>query len=122
MQTPSDIFGSVTVRRYAGGYYDANGRWTGESYSAFTVVASVQPATPREMMDLEEGDRQKAGMAIWTQTELFTGDEKVGRQPDRFLWEGELWCVHSMNRWAKTPELFHWHGVAVREQLGGATP
>lgn len=115
MQTPSDMFESVTVRRYGTGSW-VGGRWAEGSYVTITVVGAVQPGGMRELMTLEEGDRSKDTLTIWTQTALLTEDEVAQRAADRIVYGGEVWQVRRVESFGLTPELRHYHAIAIREQ------
>lgn len=115
MQTPGDIFETVTLRRYGAGSW-SGGRWTSGSYTTVTITGSVQPGGMKELMTLEEGDRTKDMIAIWTQSPLYTENETIGTAADRIVWDGSLWQVRRVESHGKTPELHHYHAVAVREQ------
>ncbi len=115
MQLASDTFGPVTVYRRAAGAY-SGGRWVPGVEAPVTITACVQPGGMKEMMSLEEGDRTKDQLAIWTRDPLYTMNEFTGATADRVLWEGSYWQVRRVEYYGITPEMKHYHAVAIREQ------
>jgi hypothetical protein len=73
---------SYTVMRLAAGSYDANGRYSVGSSSTFSVNASIQPVSGRDLLRLPEGLRTKQLLAIWTRTPLQTALAPNGPPPD----------------------------------------
>ena len=71
MQQPTDLFGSVSVTRYAAGAH-VDGDWVDGAPSALTVTANVQPMPPERMDTLPEGKRGDAGIILFTDTTLRT--------------------------------------------------
>lgn len=64
----------LKVRRMVGGERDDNGRWVEGSEATIRIRASVQPATPKDLMALEEGRRNRATFVLFTSTRLETVD------------------------------------------------
>lgn len=116
MQMPAELFCSVTVKRYAPGALDANGRFTAGAESTVTITASVYPAGMKTMLSPEEGERTKDQIGIVTQDPIYTLDETLGRKADRVLWDGEYYQVRQVQHFTNTPELTHYNATAVREQ------
>ena len=112
---PSEFFQSVTLKRYAAGSY-SGGRWVAGTETVATITACVQPAGPAELLSMEEGDRQKDQITLWTQDAIYTLDEVTGRKADRVSWDGEYWQVRKVEQFTITPELKHYHATCVREQ------
>jgi hypothetical protein len=86
--------GRFTVTRPSGSY--VAGRWVEGAAETFEIAASIQPATPKELQRLPEGDRVKAVIAIWTTTELRVGE---GAQADRVSYGGGTYEVQAVERW-----------------------
>ena len=62
------------VRQVAGSYVD--GVWTeGTASAAQTAKGAVQPLTPDEVQMLQEGQRQRQSLKIYTETQLNAVDE-----------------------------------------------
>lgn len=64
------------------GAYDVNGRWAESAVQEFTIQASVQPLTPKEMESLEEGRRTRDAFKLYSDTALRTVKEQ---NPDRVV-------------------------------------
>lgn len=106
MQQPSDIFGSVTVTRYATGAY-SDGDWVEGASSALTVTANVQPMPPERMQTLPEGRRGTAGIILFTDTALRTVSEDDQTSADAVTWDGYSWEVVEVSNF--------WTGIALEE-------
>lgn len=78
------------------GAYDGNGRWAESSVSEFTIQASVQPLTPKELESLEEGRRTRDAFKLYSDTALRTLKEQ---NPDRVVLGGNLFEVVSRADW-----------------------
>ncbi len=81
-----------------------------------SITACVQPAGMEEMLHMEEGERSKDGIAVWTQDVLRTLDERVGTRADHVEWDGFLWEVHKIEEFSITPDLKHRHAICIKEQ------
>jgi hypothetical protein len=88
--------GRFTVMRPSGSY--VAGRWVEGAGSAFEIVASIQPATPKELQRLPEGDRVRDVIAIWTTTELQVAASPAA-QADRVTYAGASYEVQAVERW-----------------------
>lgn len=77
----------------------------------FDALGSIQPATPKELERLPEGDRHKETVAVFTATALRAGDEETGTAPDWLERHGALYEVTSLDNW--TTEGFC-HALAQR--------
>lgn len=111
LQMPSDMFTDVTLTSYAAGSY-TSGRWSAGASSTSTISASVQPAGPRDLMHLPEGDRTKAAVKLYTDSELSEGDESSGLVPDQITWNGEQWEIQKV--WRNALGIGHHKGMAIR--------
>ena len=112
---PSEMFSDVTLTRYAAGSY-VGGRWVEGASSSVTITACVQPATPRDLLRLEEGDRTSEAIAVWSPDAMQSLNETAGTQPDRISYDGKTWLVKIVEWWDPTPQLTHYRALAVREQ------
>lgn len=85
---------AITLRREAGAYSTdpaSTGEWT-PSYAETQIVAIVQPASPEELLLLEEGERNKNTISVWSVSELRGGDGKR-QQPDVLIVDGRYYRV-----------------------------
>lgn len=64
------------------------------------AVGVIQPATPKELERLPEGDRHKATVAVFTAFPLRAGDEAAGTAPDWLEWQGALYEVIGLDDWS----------------------
>lgn len=117
MQLPVEIFSTVTVTRWAAGSYsDTTGLFVDGASSTFTITASVQPASPQDLLHVEEGNRTKDIIVVWTETELTPGSEALGTIPDHITWQGNLYECHKVERYNMLA-LPHYKAIAIRHQV-----
>jgi hypothetical protein len=107
------MFEEVTLTSWAAGTRTA-GRWTDGASSTATIRASVQPAGPRDLLHLPEGDRTKGAVKIYTDSELSEGDESLALVPDELTWNGEQWQVQKV--WRHALGIGHHKGLALRKE------
>lgn len=88
--------GRFTVSRPSGSY--VAGRWVEGTAETFEITASIQPATPKELQRLPEGDRVRDVIAIWTTTELRVAASPAA-QADRVTYAGAVYEVQAVERW-----------------------
>lgn len=99
---------TLTVsRRSAGTYVD--GLWVEGSESAFTVQASVQPLSPKEVLLLPEGRRTEQSFVLLTDTEL---NVTTSTNPDTVTIYGRKFEILKVEQWQNTI-LPHYRCVAV---------
>lgn len=67
----------VTLKRRAGGAFDANGEAVPGSEALSTIQAVVQPASGRSLEDMPEGIRQEARYLAWSRSEIRNDDSIV---------------------------------------------
>jgi hypothetical protein len=79
--------------------YDEHGRYQPQPIDEITITASVQPATPKDLEDVEEGRRTRENIKLYTQTELKTASVSDARQPDVIEFDDEEYEVHSVTNW-----------------------
>lgn len=93
----------VTVTRTVAGTYVKGVHQPGES-SSFGITASVQPASGRDLLRLEEGQRTRETITVFTPDDLRTTDEATGTPADRIEWQGSTYEVQVVENW--TPGRF----------------
>ena len=107
--------GTYTVTRTEAGTRVGNfGRYTAGATSTFEMVASIQPATGRQLRDLPEGQRGDETIAIYTTADLrgrMPGSP--GNEPDVITYRGELWTVTQVKVW-ESFGASHVEALAVR--------
>jgi hypothetical protein len=96
--------GSYVVTRAGTGSFVAGVYVPGAS-STFSIVASVQPVNPQDLLRLPEGERSTDRKAVYTTTELRTA-EAEGALSDRITYRGSTYEVESVNPWDETGGYF----------------
>jgi hypothetical protein len=75
----------------AGSYVD--GIWVEPVRTNSTIIASVQPMTPKEVMLLPEGDRQKEAMKLYSTYQFKTQKDGTMETSDYVLIDGRTYMV-----------------------------
>lgn len=94
---------SIVVQRQGldGAYVD--GRWTtndpNDGSDSFTIKASVQSPTPRELEAMPEGRRNNDSVVLFTDTQLFTAETSLKKNPDIVIIDNEPYEVLSVAKW-----------------------
>ncbi len=71
---------SHTLHRLSsGGYVD--GDWVESGETDIPITASIQPATGKDLQNLEQGRRNGAVYAVFTDTAIQTAEHAVGATP-----------------------------------------
>lgn len=89
------------------------GRRVAPVSTTFEIVASVQPASGRDIARLPEGQRSSEVMTIFTKTELRPAQPELGTEPDRVAIDGGVFEVASVQRWNKLGNFFKATAVRV---------
>ena len=83
---------SFSVKRFSGSDYDEDtGLPVENELATFVGKGAIQPLTGRELLQLEEGDRKKRHMWLWTFTEIILEDV--------IEFEAESFEVRSVEKW-----------------------
>lgn len=90
-------FNEYTVTRYK-----ARSTTDGEAdplrvETTITIVAAIQPASGRDLLRLEEGQRLSEVIVLWTKTPLYS--HRQGYPPDTLVYKGEVYQIESIERW-----------------------
>lgn len=119
----AEHFTTVTRKRFAGGAY-VDGRWVAGASSELDIVASVQPASSRDLLRLPEGLRTRKTVAVITDDDLQTANESLNQVADRLEYLGEEWEVVSVDDWTMgaVDQLRHRDCLAQRVDRAGASP
>jgi len=88
--------GTYTVTRTAAGTRTL-GRYTAGAASTFSIEASVQPVTGRDLQAMPEGQRAEETKVVYTTTELRT--RTPAGEPDTIAIDSETWAVTKVERW-----------------------
>lgn len=93
----------VTVKRQsAGSYSDATGLFEPGSEQTMSVAASVQPMTARDLLLLEEADRTREWIKLYSEFKFHAGEQTAGGQPvkaDVIIYNNERYVVRSVTDW-----------------------
>jgi hypothetical protein len=110
------ILGAETITRtsYAAGSWSSAGRWVSGAGTAATISGSVQPAGPKELGILAEGDRSRDPRSVWTFAELSEGSQHAGTSPDRLSIGGVVYEVRSAEVYRVGAPIPHCKAVCVR--------
>lgn len=114
MSSPFSAFRRPLVanRKPMGTY--VNGVWTEEAGLDFTILASVQPATPEDLQSLPENRRTFTAYRIYTDVIMLSALEGV-RNPDTVTINGEQYEISQVAMW-QNGVINHYRCLAVRIQ------
>lgn len=104
--------GQYTVTRVAAGGYDSGGYAIAGAVTVFTIDASIQPLTGKDLKVLPEGQHAEQTRWVYTATALLTGDPT--HEPDVVTYQNEPWVVVSIEEWNYRGTLFYRARVARR--------
>lgn len=99
----SMITDTYAVTRRSASVY-ADGRLQDPVDQIFSINASVQPATGRDLQRLPEGTRTAEVRAIFTTSELLT--QGVDQSPDVLAIEGFAYEVQTVEQWGSVGNYF----------------
>lgn len=112
---------TLTIKRNAPGSYDSAGEWVEGAESTLTIQGVVQPLTPREIQQLDEGWRARARYSLITTTEL-QGVSVAGEQsPYRVVYKGRDLLVFGDDDFSEAlpgSNLQHHEYVLVAPEVG----
>lgn len=94
LMSDPDFIESVTLRRPTPSMQEGVAVAT---HVDTTITAIVQPATPRELMGLPEGQRLKDVVSVWSATEM----KAEPGAPDILLRSGRSYRVIKLEPWAE---------------------
>lgn len=90
---------TVERQRLSGAGHDSHGRATTPTVASTPGLASVQPASGRDLQRLPEGERSGEVLAVWTTLELRTADAATGVLADRLAFRGRVFEVVHVDAW-----------------------
>lgn len=100
------------TRKGAGSYVD--GVWVDGANQALTIKASVQPATPEDLLSLPENRRTAAAYRLYSDF-AFRGALEDAHNPDRVVIGGENYEVTAVSIW-QNGVIPHYKAIATRLQ------
>lgn len=92
--------------------------------SVLTAVASIQPLTANEVLQLPEHRRTRESLKMYLVEPVRTTDEKNQLPADRILHEGKTYEVHAVSNWSIGTDLPHYKAICVKldGEGGGDAP
>jgi hypothetical protein len=87
----------TVTRRQSGSFLRGIAQATTDA--TFTITASIQPASGKDLLRLPEGRRADETRTLYTATQLYTGDQGLGYEADLISLNGELWEVQHIEDW-----------------------
>lgn len=110
-------FGATfTVKRYAAGEY-IDGHYMPGAESLIEIIASIQPASPYEILQLPEGQRTKEAIKVYTTTGLRQTIEAQEVKGDRIAYKGRLYEVQKVSTWESFTDIPHFKAMAVMVEV-----
>lgn len=110
-------FGSTyTVKRFDPGEY-IDGHYIEGVESLFEIIASIQPLSSYEMLQLPEGQRTKEAVKVYTPTGLRQTIESQQVKGDRISYKGRLYEVQKVSTWETFTDIPHFKAVAVMVEV-----
>ena len=108
------ITSTVTVKRRIDAGEWVNGRWEDGEIEEIEMDASVQQATPNELMMLPEAVRTRETLKIYAEEELRISDEKAGIKADSIVHNGKEYQVQKVDNWSYGNDLPHYKAICVK--------
>ena len=81
--------------------------------SIIEIIASIQPLSPYEVLQLPEGQRTKEIVKVYTTTGLRQTIEQQNLKGDRIAYKGRLYEVRKVSSWETFTDIPHFKAVAV---------
>jgi hypothetical protein len=79
------------------------GRSVAGATTAVQITASVQPATGRDLLQLEEGRRSVETRVVFTSAQLMIGAQGAPFESDLVAIDGRSWEVLKVESWEASP-------------------
>ncbi len=99
----------IEVTRKVPGAYNSDGRFIRGSEETFTIRATVQPVTGRELQLLFPNSNARETVKVYSKTELRGGDNAANPtagEPDRFDYRGRTYEVQTVTDWEVLGDYF----------------
>lgn len=103
------------VQRMGGDGTYVEGTYVPGRQTQLQVRGSLQPLSPREVLQLPEGERVRATYKFYTDGVLITSREAGERRADVVVVRGEQFKVMSVERWDGTA-IPYWKAILARVQ------
>ena len=106
---------AITVRRFGGGAVDpSTGFYGGEVFADTPTTAVVQPSTPKETEKLDELERTKEAITLYTRAALLTSDVSTAGKADEITWKGKTYEVQIVEDWTDQAQ----YALAIATRIG----
>jgi hypothetical protein len=92
--------GTYIVQRRAAATFVA-GRPVQAAPTNLSIVASIQPASGKDLLRLPEGRRSNETRVLYTTTRLLTGDQGGPNEADQVTIDGTQWEVQHCESWVQ---------------------
>lgn len=105
-----DFCQDFILYRSQGSFVD--GVWTEEGPEEIPTTGVIQPATPKELKMLPEGDRITGAIVIYTLVPIYltrTGEDQG--TSDKIYWQGDYYKLLNVSNWSDSG---YWMGIAER--------
>jgi len=101
---------SVT-RKEAGSYSNTTGNYTAGASTIFSITASVQPASGKQLERIPENRRERDAKAIYTRTKL--------KNNDFITIDSNVYEVDNVRDYSRHPFLAHYEVLVTRKKDEG---
>ena len=99
------------IRTAAGDWID--GVFVNGAQTTFQIVANVQPLTADELINLEEAQRTRETLKLYTRTTLLSAQESPSEVADQLSFDGKQYQIQQVYRY-KGQHLRHNKAICVR--------
>lgn len=97
----------------AGGSY-VDGVWADSAYNPVEILANVQPTGYKETMLMEEADRSKKMVKVYSASPIYSQEENENGA-DEFEWEGDTFVVMKVLNYSMGV-LNHYKAIGVMKE------
>lgn len=89
----------IRVTRSRPGYHTHDLRYIEGEPFIIDCLASIQPVSGQERLMLDEADRTRESIKVYTAERLQTTGNNPPTSPDKFCWQGRNFVVKSVEYW-----------------------
>lgn len=94
-----------------------DGHYIEGAETIFEIIASIQPLSSYEMLQLPEGQRTKEAVKVYTPTGLRQTIESQRVKGDRISYKGRLYEVQKVSAWENFTDIPHFKAIAVMVEV-----
>lgn len=92
---------SILVRSFGGAWDKTTHKYANVTFFDTPTDAAVQPSTPKEVEKLEENERTKEAITVYTSTPLQTSDVSSQGKADVVVWMNKSYEVKLTEDWSE---------------------